>query len=392
MGDYRFFITNIFSYVFVFIQIGVLNAQNLNKKTQLNAEGFFTLGQVEGRWRLITPEGSPFFSIGLNHIDPASLRYPENIHIWEKKYNSSNLKWLEKSVKPNLEQWGFNTMGWEQEVTVKQWQHSRTFTNDELKALDMAYCRMLPFTESHQWEKNTKHYDFFSEQWIEWVDYVARSYCAEVKDDPNLIGYFFSDCPTWIHDRPQNEWRGPMFDPKKLETQEGREELSKMAKQYYKTIHEAITKYDPNHLILGDRYEVNAPIAMEVIQAALPFVDVLSFQDFKNPSLHLKEWYDKTGKPVLLADGSGIISGEGIFKRVSGNWYKNQIEALFDNPGCVGFHLCGAYQRNKSRAKGLLDEYENPDIENVQIIQQTNERLNDLIKKSNFKKTTVNYN
>jgi hypothetical protein len=220
------------------------------------------------------------------------------------------------------------------------------------------------------------HYDFFSEDWMEWCDYVARSYCAEVKDDPNLIGYFFSDCPTWIHSRPQNEWRGPMFDPERLETPEGRDELSKMAKQYYKTIYDAIRKYDPNHLILGDRYEANAPIAMEVIEAALPYIDVLSFQDFNNPTLHLDEWYKKTGKPVLLADGAGIYKGEGIYKHTDGHRYAQQIEALFNNPGCVGFHLCGAYQRNKSRARGLLDEHEHPDTENVEIIQHINEKIN----------------
>ncbi len=362
------------------VTVGILNAQTRLKTTQQSPEGFFTLGKEDDHFWFITPKGEPFFSLGINHIDPASSRYPENLHIWEEKYDGSTIKWIKKGVKPQLEEWGFNTMGWEQEVTVKKWQHSRSFTVDELNALDMPYCRMLPFIESHQWEKHTVHYDFFSDDWIEWVDYVARAYCAEVKNDPNLIGYFFSDCPTWIHDRPDNQWRGPMFDPEKLQTQEGKDELSKMATQYYKTIHDAIRKYDPNHLILGDRYEANAPIAMEVIEAALPYVDVLSFQDFRDPKKHLKEWYEKTGKPVLLADGSGIDKGEGIYKRVNGNWYKNQVEALYENPGCVGFHLCGAFQRNKSRAKGLLDEFENQDTENVDVIQTTNEKIQELMK------------
>jgi hypothetical protein len=383
MRHLKQYITSIILVLFLTTIVAESFAQS--KTTQLNTDGFFTLGEVNNHWWFITPTGEPFFSIGMNHIDPASLRYPENIHIWDEKYKASTTEWLKKSVKPNLEEWGFNTMGWEQEVTVKQWQHSRPFTNDELKVLDMPYCRMLPFTESHQWEKHTIHYDFFSKDWIEWCDYVARSYCAEVKDDPNLIGYFFSDCPTWIHSRPPNAWRGPMFDPKKLETQEGRDELSKMAKQYYKTIHDAIRKYDKNHLILGDRYEANAPIAMEVIDAAMPYVDVFSFQDFRNPTLHMKEWYEKTGKPVLLADGAGISKGEetykyphgeGAFKRTNGKWYSEQIEALYNNPGCVGFHLCGAYQRNKARARGLLDEHEHPDTENVEIIQKTNMKIN----------------
>jgi hypothetical protein len=104
----------------------------------------------------------------------------------------------------------------------------------------------------------------------------------------------------------------------------------------------------------------------------------------------MEEWYNKTGKPVLLADGAGISKGEetykyphgeGAFKRTNGKWYSEQIEALYNNPGCVGFHLCGAYQRNKSRARGLLDEHEHPDVENVEIIQHTNEKIHNWMKK-----------
>ena len=86
------------------VQINELFSQNTT--TQLNTKGFFTLDNIVGKWLLISPDEKPFFSIGLNHFDPASLRYAENIHIWEEKYNSSTIEWLVKSVKPNLEKWG----------------------------------------------------------------------------------------------------------------------------------------------------------------------------------------------------------------------------------------------------------------------------------------------
>ena len=38
-------------------------------------------------------------------------------------------------------------------------------------------------------------------------------------------------------------------------------------------------------------------------------------------------------------------------------------------------HLCGAYQRNKARRYGLLDELENPDRENVELIKAANWRI-----------------
>ena len=168
----------------------------------------------------------------------------------------------------------------------------------------MPYCHLLPFTESHQWEKHPVNYDFRGSEWKELCDYVARDHCAELSEDPNLIGYFYSDCPMWIHRRAHSAWRGPIFDPERLRTAAGRKELRELATIYYRTTYEAIRRYDPHHLILGDRYEANAPIAMEVVEAALPYVDVPSFQDFRNPIVHLRDWHQQTGKPVLLADAA----------------------------------------------------------------------------------------
>ena len=259
----------------------------------ISSRGYFRVEMIKDHWWLITPEGQPFFTIGLNHIDPASLRYPENIHIWFDKYEGRTTVWLRKSVAKNLRKWGFNTVGWEQEVTVRNWKHSRSFTSEEYGALNMPYCHMLPFTESHQWEQHTRHFDFSSPAWKEWCDYVARSHCAELSRDPNLIGYFYSDCPTWIHDRELNKWRGPIFDPGLLKTKAGRKELSRLAQTYYETTHNSIRRYDKNHLILGDRYEANAPIAEEVIEASLRYVDVLSFQDFRDPVNNLAHWHKK---------------------------------------------------------------------------------------------------
>ncbi len=284
----------------------MLQGSQVLTTTQLEPDGYFTLRQQAGRWWLITPSGNRFFTLGMNHIDPATMRYPENIGAWHQKYGGNTLNWIRESVVPNLRKWGFNSVGWAQEVTIRNYPHSKGFTAQEYQALDMPYCHLLPFTESHQWEQFSRHYDFYSSEWEEWCDYVARAHVAELSEDPNLIGYFYSDCPTWVHTRPVNEWRGSIFDPEKLESDAGRHELSDLAHRYYKTTHDAIRRYDPHHLILGDRYEATEPIPMEVVNAALPYIDVMSFQDFKDPVAHLDFWHKEMGKPVLLADSAGI--------------------------------------------------------------------------------------
>lgn len=302
------------------------------------------------------------------------MRYPENIERWRTEYGGSTRRWLTESVGPNLKKWGFNSVGWTQEVTIRNYQHSKAFTASDYEALGMPYCHLLPFTESHQWEQFSRHYDFFSSEWEEWCDYVARAHVAELSEDPNLIGYFYSDCPTWVHTRPVNEWRGPMFDPNRLISEVGRRELSALANRYYKTTHDAIRSYDPHHLIFGDRYEATEPIPAEVVNAALPYIDVMSFQDFKQPVQDLEEWYAKTGKPVLLADAAGMKwnTEPGEVSPNDGGWYAEVLSGLRNNPGCIGFHLCGAYQRNRARRYGLLDEQENIDQENVDLMTAAN--------------------
>ena len=318
---------------------------------------FFTVGQRDGRWRLITPEREPFFSIGMNHIDSATLRQPENIHIWRDKYGASQERWLREAVAPDFKAWGFNTIGWAQEVVVRTGlihRHSRNFTYEEYQWAAMPYCHLLPFTETHQWEVETRYPDVFSREFEEWCDYVARDQCARMAGDPKLIGYFYVDCPAWAHCPPNNP-KGPWFDPARLDAESGRKELSDMATRYYQVLHDAVRRYDPNHLILGDRYEGKALVPDEVLKAAIPFVDVLSFQHFSAPETICRDfqrWHALTGKPLLLADASP--PGRDAAR------YEPMIRALRELPCCVGWHVCGAYLKNRCRGHGFRDENEAP--------------------------------
>lgn len=347
-------------------------------------ESYHTVVRKNGRWCLLSPEGEHAFSIGLNHLDPAAIRFLASQGIWEEKYGNSMKSWLPK-VKTDLENWGFNCVGWEQEVVIidpEMHRHSRCFTYEEYQWLDMPYFHLLPFIESHQWEWETKLPDIKSRAFAEWCDYVARDRCARFKDDPKLIGYFFTDCPAWIHSNENNSWKAPLLDPELEKTESGRKEIFDTASIYYKTIVDAIRRYDPNHLICGDRYEANAPISEEVLKAALPYVDIFSFQCFGTADhIHqkLSGWAQFLKRPVLLADS--MISQAGFH-----GWppmedhvqddvqYGEVMKVLRDIPECIGFHLCGAYIKNNARRYGLLDlhdreEATTPGIRQVNLDQ-----------------------
>lgn len=344
------------------------------------AGNHFTLTRRNGRSWLLDPAGQPFFALGLNHIDSSPLRYGESAAIWRDKYANSMERWIKQAVRPDLLAWKFNSVGWVQEVVVRGpsiHRHSPSFTFEEYQWLDLPYCHLLPFAETHQWDSETRHPDFFGGDFEEWCDYVARAQCARMADDPKLIGYFYVDCPTWIHIRPDNQWKGPLFDPKKLQTAAGRDELFKLATRYYQVTHDAIRRYDKNHLIFGDRYEARAPLSEEVLRAAKPFVDVLSFQHFGKPD-QIRADFDRWGKlmdmPILLADGCGQTQRSDGNKYQDGQWYADTLAVLRENPRCVGLHLCGAYVRNKARKRGLRDELERPDTAALAAITAANQQ------------------
>ena len=322
-----------------------------------SAQPYFTVDQRAGHWWFITPEGAPFFSIGMNHIDSATLRYPEHPRLWSEQFGGSQERWLKEAVAPDLRAWGFNTIGWVQEVIIRDdaiHRHSRNFTFEEYQWADLPYCHLLPFTETHQWECETAYPDVFSPGFEEWCDAVAREHCAAMAHDPKLIGYFYVDCPAWVHCPSWNR-KGPWLDPGLLTTEAGRAELARTAERYYRLTHDAVRRYDPHHLILGDRYEAKARLPEEVLLAALPYVDVMSFQYFSEPDEmvpNLQHWHELTGKPVLVADAAPP-------KRDPGN-YGPMIRGLRELPCCVGWHVCGAYLKNRCRNYGFRDECGQP--------------------------------
>jgi hypothetical protein len=60
------------------------------KTTQSEPEGFFTLGrQKDHRW-LITPDGKPFFSLGINH---ASAIVRDGTVYWTNKRDPTRKMW-----------------------------------------------------------------------------------------------------------------------------------------------------------------------------------------------------------------------------------------------------------------------------------------------------------
>ncbi|MFM7014626.1 MAG: agarase [Actinomycetota bacterium] len=350
--------------------------------TEASNGRFFTVGQNErGAWRFIDPEGKPFVSLGVNHIDDSDLRYPHNVEVWEKKYGSRE-KW-EKGVIADLKDLNFNTIGWTSQYISGGWGealdwfgdpvdlgHSLPWPDRDLLEADMPYIVQIRVQEIEDWNGHPAYRDVYGEDFAKYADWIARRLTSDHKNSKNLIGYFLVDIPGWIPHAAGRFWPG--FEG--LSQEEHDAKLFDVAKTYYKIITEAIRRYDPNHLILGDRYNGNKGIPEVVLNAMVDYVDVLSVQYFTGKSAEeyeqmisdLKGWHELTGKPVLIADIGNWVPTEMNPHRTSdmttheerGEDYAFGLERIMQEPWMLGWHWCG-YIENLGRGWGMKDPNDN---------------------------------
>jgi hypothetical protein len=238
-------------------------------RLRFHASGYFRTAFSGSRWWLVTPDGHPFYSRGVDHVsaDPDTDRTTGQCpycNAIAAKYPSLDA-WAATQVQ-RLRSWGFNT--------VSSWSDL-----DRLSA-HMPYTDLLSMASGNDW---------FSPDFESHARDVAASDVAPKRDDPNLIGWVLDSELHWSPD-----WRSgntlladylalPAGAPGRAvaETFVGDPsgfELA-LAKRYFSVTTAAIHAVDPNHLILGVKM-VAQFTPVEVLEAASQYVDVFTVDDY----------------------------------------------------------------------------------------------------------------
>lgn len=233
------------------------------------ATGFFHTAFDGARWWLVTPDGRPFYSSGVDHVSasPDTDRttgicpYCEAV---AAKYPSVDA-WTTATV-ARLRAWGFNTIG--------AWSDTDQF------AARMPYAPLLDMAGGNDW---------FSPDFEARAASIAASTVAPRRDDPNLVGWLVDSELRWGPD-----WRSAhtlLDDYLSLAPgSPGRAVadhcagnpngfLRALATRYFRVTTAAIHARDPHHLILG--VKMIAQLApREVVEAARPYVDVFTVDHY----------------------------------------------------------------------------------------------------------------
>ncbi len=119
--------------------------------TQTDPAGFSTLAKHFERSRLLTSDGPPFFSRELNHIDTASLRHPENLHVWQEKYSGSTTTWIRESATANCSSARLlRQPTWERPTGLSRRVRSQSCWNLPNRAVGRPACRPPPSANTPQ--------------------------------------------------------------------------------------------------------------------------------------------------------------------------------------------------------------------------------------------------
>ncbi|WP_211326569.1 DUF7594 domain-containing protein [Paenibacillus flagellatus] len=379
----------------------------------LAATGFYSVQKTaDGRTVMATPDGNAFFSVGVNGIQPndsyTKVTGREHVFEWLPAYNGEyksaflNSKdyfsfYLANRIKKygapynsrsfyedslnRLRKWGFNSAGgWSPTPSAVEF--------------GVPYVPFLPLNDM-EWAKvpGLKIFDIFAEGAEQKLDEAFSRVLPPNKDNKKIIGYFLGNeyhYHEFIAKVPKLKaseaavkralvdmleekygtvaafnaaWNASFASfadmddsPLFIDTQQAQTDIESFLKQYldtfYGTIARVFRKYDPNHLLLGDRWLTtptnNAKLRGFLAEAAGKYMDVISINHYaknldKTMLRHVNE--ASGGKPVMLTEWGFGTKEQGLTAPIlvenqteRALRYRNYVEGAASLGFVVGSH------------------------------------------------------
>ena len=353
----------------------------------------FRVEERDGLWAMIDPEGQPFFSIGINCINPADKDDNAGPKYQGLSKHGGNLDRWQKATLARLRDWRINTIG--------AWSSLR------------GRPYVLEFSLSYSW------CDVFGDVFEAYVENAARTALkrpdvaadfATLDRDPMLIGYFTDNELIWgegygwqgdeqcslfeyyasleppaagkkawvayLSDVYRNNWaefsltwnvtattpdeltRVVKIEPRSRDRHAAAKSVAdgfmrRVAERYFEVTSRVMHQNLPHHLNLGCRFTTGFPDV--VADVAARYVDVHSFNKYSRDLAAFRaevvRLHAASRKPVLVTEFAFVAranrsgnTNKGYDRAVvaddreRGQCYARAAEMLADLPFVVGFH------------------------------------------------------
>lgn len=305
-----------------------------------------TIAERDGRPWLIDGKGKAFFAHGITHISN-----PEH---------GIDLDEVRKACK----ELGFNAYGYGCPPPLRK----------DLPYLD-GVNHLVPIS-TYRTDGSFGFVDVFDPKVQAKLERQIQLLCQRNHKNPNLIGYCWTDLAAWplenstkknwvdftrklpdsapgkqVYNAFVKNWKGADPEARDLAF------LVRIAREYFRVLGEANKKYDPDHLIFGDRFSFPT-LVPEVLKEMLPYVDAIAIQPPYQP-VFPKAKYDEihqiTGKPIIICDFA-IRFKDGDKKvrgwkpqpspKVAGEAYTAYLREAMKSPYILGAFWCNIADSN----------------------------------------------
>lgn len=458
-----------FAIFILFVSLNFLS-QSMHAKQAVapnSATGYVRVKQIDGIWWFIGPDGDRFVSLGVNHVEPHLWLAPYNKDATLKRYGQDMVsadghfnthgqaarKWIDRQA-AICRDLNFNTFG----------PHTHPTIDTRLYRDQVYYIASLQTGPLAGWrERNGEgpRPDVFSLDFRDFIEARVQAVCTEHKDSRRLLGYLYTDVPSWVMGRADqkkrnnsvmiypwinailplgeaspgkwkwlehlqtryaspedaarvwglpvsptygiswnrmarlNTWFNPA-DPKTANA-DMVSFMHLIADRWYGLHHDLIRKYDPNHLLLGDKNWITWHHEW-VLPALKKHVDVVAIQAYDRWDVDGKvtgRIYAATGKPIFNGDGShgfvgphqqehgvkGFRTGAQSYQEVA-DLYQETLKGMMAAPYMIGWHHCGCLQQwdaaergdSPRNENGFMDPFENYHTVWTDVIREVNGR------------------
>ena len=418
---------------------------------KFEATGFFRVEKDE-RWWLVTPEGNAFLSFGINHLHPHLWKQDYNREAWKKRLGIDNLDSREftPALKTwflqTCRQYGFNTVGVHTElsavnrpqpslpymqsihfVDIPHWQQEIPDSNfwDVFSEAFAAHCDHLArefaaptkddpfllgyamtdcplFTEEDcrerpdviggarreariGWPRRLRNLGANTPGKKAYVQTMRDIYRGQISDFNATYGTQFDSFDAL---QTAENWRPHTDLSNGNETRDNIEFLQKVVAKYYQTTRDAIRRYDPNHLFVGDKINANTDALDTLLPITSQFTDIVFYQMYARYEVQkpgLDRWYRIADKPLINGDSAFTMITDTMprpYGPVADNieqraeWTDEFFRNAFARPEFVGWHYCGLIdasnliaQKQDRQHSGLLTGYGEPYPELLKVIK-----------------------
>lgn len=377
------------------------------------ATGYFRIERADERFWLVTPEGNAFLSYGINHIEPKWMKRFYNIDYWARKYDVTDYSdrgfhpAFEAKVKEDIQKMGWNTLGCHSSndyyaqsfipyvktvrfVNIHHYQpHDASDFPDVFSSTFAAYCDSLaqakvkpladdPYLLGYfmtdcpiltEWDAAAHGNNIYgrtrpaSPTWpnvlrnLGAADPGKQQYMRLVKDRYRNIGEFnqayATDFNSFDDLLQAEQWRTATDTLNQAEQSDNFAFLLQILDKRYQVETAAIKKYDPHHLILGDKFNGNTDTPEEILTVAARYFDAIFIQHYAfwdELEVYLDKIKRTTGLPIIQGDASCHVPYENM-PNPYGPHCDNQQERIekvremyynaFARPDFLGWHWCG---------------------------------------------------